>query len=330
MAPRNKFRLNFNVKVILHTAPLILCYALLPDLGAVGLTKTSMPDGIRHGPVAGHCAAVMKQMRSLQSLCDVTVVAGGKEFDAHKLVLAAGSDFFKDRFSTQRPHDVAAHKQRVTLTFDFLLPETFSLVLESMYTGKINVTDRMLSSALRLASQLGIAPLRRRLITHICQTARLEAVEELKTLGQELQSQELLDAASAVVLRNREAPVPATAIATVVPLDAKTAIKLVPLAKADTHPILSHAHTMSTIAKPSDELVLKPAATPVRANMIMPSGEVSKCPWTREEDTMVMELVSRHGLKSWSALAVHLPGRTGKQIREVSCVRVCVCVCVCV
>ena len=87
---------------------------------------------------------------------------------------------------------------------------------------------------------------------------------------------------------------------------------------------------MSTIAKPSDELVLKPAATPVRANMIMPSGEVSKCPWTREEDTMVMELVSRHGLKSWSALAVHLPGRTGKQIREVSCVRVCVCVCVCV
>ena len=31
---------------------------------------------------------------------------------------------------------------------------------------------------------------------------------------------------------------------------------------------------------------------------------------------MVMELVARHGLKSWSALAVHLPGRTGKQIRE--------------
>ena len=31
---------------------------------------------------------------------------------------------------------------------------------------------------------------------------------------------------------------------------------------------------------------------------------------------MVMELVRRHGLKSWSALAVHLPGRTGKQIRE--------------
>ena len=48
----------------------------------------------------------------------------------------------------------------------------------------------------------------------------------------------------------------------------------------------------------------------------MPPGEVSKCPWTKEEDKMVMELVARHGLKSWSALAVHLPGRTGKQIRE--------------
>jgi hypothetical protein len=54
----------------------------------------------------------------------------------------------------------------------------------------------------------------------------------------------------------------------------------------------------------------------LRAGSVIPPGEVSKCPWTTEEDKMVMELVRRHGLKSWSSLAVHLPGRTGKQIRE--------------
>ena len=45
-------------------------------------------------------------------------------------------------------------------------------------------------------------------------------------------------------------------------------------------------------------------------------GKSTKCPWTKEEDEAVVELVAQFGVKSWSALAVHLPGRSGKQIRE--------------
>ena len=45
-------------------------------------------------------------------------------------------------------------------------------------------------------------------------------------------------------------------------------------------------------------------------------GKTTKCPWTKEEDDLVVELVARFGVKSWSALAVHMPGRSGKQIRE--------------
>jgi hypothetical protein len=44
--------------------------------------------------------------------------------------------------------------------------------------------------------------------------------------------------------------------------------------------------------------------------------KIVKCPWTKEDDLRVAELVSQYGTKSWSALAAHLPGRTGKQIRE--------------
>jgi len=45
-------------------------------------------------------------------------------------------------------------------------------------------------------------------------------------------------------------------------------------------------------------------------------GKTTKCPWTKEEDERVVELVARFGVKAWSALAVHMPGRSGKQIRE--------------
>ncbi len=41
-----------------------------------------------------------------------------------------------------------------------------------------------------------------------------------------------------------------------------------------------------------------------------------KGPWTKEEDTKVIELVIKFGPKRWSLIAKHLQGRLGKQCRE--------------
>lgn len=41
-----------------------------------------------------------------------------------------------------------------------------------------------------------------------------------------------------------------------------------------------------------------------------------KGPWTTEEDLLVVQLVTRYGLKKWSLIASHLRGRLGKQCRE--------------
>lgn len=41
-----------------------------------------------------------------------------------------------------------------------------------------------------------------------------------------------------------------------------------------------------------------------------------KGPWTKEEDDKVIDLVARHGVKSWSFIARQLKGRLGKQCRE--------------
>eukprot|EP01016_Furgasonia_blochmanni_P055154 TRINITY_DN9180_c0_g1_i4.p1 TRINITY_DN9180_c0_g1~~TRINITY_DN9180_c0_g1_i4.p1 ORF type:complete len:403 (+),score=104.65 TRINITY_DN9180_c0_g1_i4:73-1281(+) len=41
-----------------------------------------------------------------------------------------------------------------------------------------------------------------------------------------------------------------------------------------------------------------------------------KGPWTREEDDMLMKMVSKYGPRNWSTIAQNLPGRIGKQCRE--------------
>ena len=38
--------------------------------------------------------------------------------------------------------------------------------------------------------------------------------------------------------------------------------------------------------------------------------------WTKEEDEKVGGLVSRFGVSAWAVIAGHVPGRSGKQIRE--------------
>jgi hypothetical protein len=41
-----------------------------------------------------------------------------------------------------------------------------------------------------------------------------------------------------------------------------------------------------------------------------------KEPWTDEEDLLLLKLVERFGPQKWTSIAIHLPGREGKQCRE--------------
>lgn len=46
------------------------------------------------------------------------------------------------------------------------------------------------------------------------------------------------------------------------------------------------------------------------------SDSNTKRPWTREENEKLIQLVKQYGAKRWSLIAMHLPGRVGKQCRE--------------
>lgn len=54
-----------------------------------------------------------------------------------------------------------------------------------------------------------------------------------------------------------------------------------------------------------------PASAPAR-----PAGRRVKGPWRAEEDALLTSLVGRFGARRWTAIAGHIPGRTGKQARE--------------
>lgn len=48
----------------------------------------------------------------------------------------------------------------------------------------------------------------------------------------------------------------------------------------------------------------------------VPEEGNSKRPWNREENEKLLSLVKQYGPKRWSLIAMHLPGRVGKQCRE--------------
>lgn len=57
----------------------------------------------------------------------------------------------------------------------------------------------------------------------------------------------------------------------------------------------------------------------IKSESLQKGGEVgvlSKRPWSADEDKQLHDLVQRLGPKLWSAIAVELPGRVGKQCRE--------------
>ena len=90
-------------------------------------------------------------LRTKQRFCDVTVVAKGKEFQAHKLVLAAASPFFLSLLESQM-------KERTEDVIKIELQEATAPVMEQVlayvYTGNVSLTTEIVYSLIATADYL--------------------------------------------------------------------------------------------------------------------------------------------------------------------------------
>jgi hypothetical protein len=232
-------------------------------------------------PCPGMGDAMLAGFRDLlaaKQLCDALVIIGGMEFDAHKVVLAGASTHFR-KLLCDNGKGAAGKTGRGDRDTKARVVLDFEGATADTFASLL---QGMYGGGLSVSE------------------GRIPA---LMRLASQLGVQPVLDACtnSLVASVNRD-----------------NQQEMVQLGEELKIPELVSAAKAVTSRSGSVERSVSPSSTSDggESKVSQSGGKVTKCPWNKEEDEIVIELVKKHGLKSWSALAVHLPGRTGKQIRE--------------
>ena len=88
-----------------------------------------------------HCHEITQRLdilRTSESFCDVTIVAKGKEFKAHKAVLAAASPFFLTLLTSDMKE---SKEQLIKIELEEATAAVMEDVLKYVYTGNVLVTE---------------------------------------------------------------------------------------------------------------------------------------------------------------------------------------------
>ena len=99
------------------------------------LSQPMSPDASRH------CQEITQRLdilRTSESFCDVTIVAKGKEFKAHKAVLAAASPFFLTLLTSDMKE---SKEQLIKIELEEATATVMEDVLKYVYTGNVLVTE---------------------------------------------------------------------------------------------------------------------------------------------------------------------------------------------
>uniref|UniRef100_A0A146LF72 Kelch-like protein diablo n=2 Tax=Lygus hesperus TaxID=30085 RepID=A0A146LF72_LYGHE len=98
---------------------------------------------------------MMSMMRTHHMLTDVKLIVSSETFEAHKLMLAAASPYFKAMFLSS----LAESKQNI-VTLNGLEPDMVGLLLDYAYTNQILITRTNVQALLSAANLLQILPVK--------------------------------------------------------------------------------------------------------------------------------------------------------------------------
>lgn len=145
------------------------------------------------GDVAFRWAELTKMWRE-GSFLDCVVVVEGREFKAHRIVLAASSAFMKSAFSVGLAETTSAR-----LVLEDLGASTFEALLTWCYDGEVAIDEDRLHDLLRAAARLQVPPLleacENLLVAHLAPNEALVVWE----LGDQHTLPRLVEAAKAAV-----------------------------------------------------------------------------------------------------------------------------------
>ena len=96
-------------------------------------------------------------LRTSEGFCDVTIVAKGKEFKAHKAVLAAASPFFLTLLTSDMKE---SKEQLIKIELEEATAAVMEDVLKYVYTGKVLVTEERAHNLIATADYLLIPGLK--------------------------------------------------------------------------------------------------------------------------------------------------------------------------
>ena len=119
---------------------------------------------------------LMEEARQNNLFTDVTLVADGKEFKAHKVVLASQSQFFKTRFSGRwvSPRADGTNGDRVEMTdVPVVIMEA---ILSYVYTGKVADIEKIAEQLLPPAEEYGLVGLQKMCEEHLIQSLTTKTV----------------------------------------------------------------------------------------------------------------------------------------------------------
>lgn len=90
-------------------------------------------------PVANYCVQMMNSLNEFRKhniLCEVVIVVNGKQFFAHRNVLAASSPYFREMFSS----NMREHLENKPVILENITAEIMEELLNFIYTGSIKIT----------------------------------------------------------------------------------------------------------------------------------------------------------------------------------------------
>lgn len=114
------------------------------------LRVTCILSGMEISSHQFHLLQQLNEQRRQDLFCDCNILVEGKVFKAHRNVLFASSGYFKMLLSQGSKETT----QPTTATFQAFSPDTFTVILDFVYSGKLSLTGQNVIEVMSAASYL--------------------------------------------------------------------------------------------------------------------------------------------------------------------------------